>query len=49
VGNAEAARKAGPAIQQSVVEVKNTEPFVGLTAVKEERLPITKSEALMNQ
>jgi len=45
----EAARKAGLAIEQSVAKAQETEPFVGLTAVKEERLPITKSEALMNQ
>jgi hypothetical protein len=48
-GNVEAARKAGLAIEQSVTEVQNTEPFVGLTAVKEEKLPTEKSEALMNQ
>jgi hypothetical protein len=49
VGNVEAARKAGLAIEQSVAKVHETEPFVGLTAIKEERLPIRKSEALMNQ
>jgi hypothetical protein len=49
VGNVEAARKAGLAIEQSVAKAQETEPFVGLTAIKEERLPITKSEALMNQ
>jgi hypothetical protein len=48
-GNVEAAQKAGLATEQSVVEVQNTESFVGLTAVKEQRLPITKSEAFMNQ
>jgi integrase len=49
MGNVEAARKAGLAIEQSVAKAQETEPFVGLTAVKEEKLPITKSEALMNQ
>jgi hypothetical protein len=49
VGNVEAAGKAGQAIQQSVTEVQNTGPFGCLTAIKEERLPMTKSEALMNQ
>jgi len=49
VGNVEAARKAGLAIEQSVAKAQETEPFVGLTAIKEERLPITKSEALMNE
>jgi integrase len=49
VGNVEAARKAGLAIEQSVAKVQETEPFVGLTAIKEERLPMLKSEALMNQ
>jgi hypothetical protein len=44
-----AARKAGLAIEQSVAKAQETEPFVGLTAIKEEKLPITKSEALMNQ
>jgi integrase len=46
VGNVEAARKAGLAIEQSVVKAQETEPFVGLTAVKKEKLLITKSEAL---
>ena len=41
--------QAGQAIEQSVAKVQEPEPFVRLTAVKEERLPITKSEALMNQ
>jgi hypothetical protein len=45
----EAARKAGLAIEQSVAKAQETEPFGGLTAIKEEKLPITKSEALMNQ
>ena len=49
VGNVEAARKAGLAIEQSVAKAQVTEPFVGLTAIKEERLPMTKSEALMNE
>ena len=59
-GNVEAARKAGQAIEQSVrkagqaieqsiAKVQETEPFVGLTAVEEEKPPITKSEAFMNQ
>src|SRR6202022_2049484 len=38
VGNVEAARKAGIAIEQSVAKAQETEPFVGLTAVKVERL-----------
>jgi hypothetical protein len=49
VGNVEAARKAGLAIEQSVAKAQRTEPFVSLTAIKEERLPIAKSEALMNE
>jgi hypothetical protein len=49
VGNVEAARKAGLAIEQSVAKAQETEPFVGATAIKEERPPIRKSEALMNQ
>jgi hypothetical protein len=48
-GNVEAARKAGLAIEQSVAKAQETEPFVGLTAIKEQKLPITKSDALMNQ
>jgi integrase len=49
VGNVEAARKAGLAIEQSVSKAQETERFVGLTAIKEERPPMTESEALMNQ
>ena len=49
VGNVEAARKAGLAIEQSVAKVQEPEPSVGLTAVKEERLPMPKSEAFLNQ
>ena len=43
------ARRVGLAIQQSVVEVQNTEPFVGLTAIKEERLPDDKIGSPYNQ
>jgi len=49
VGNVEAARKAGLAIEQSVAKAQESEPFVGLTGIKEEELPMLKSEALMNQ
>jgi len=49
-GNVEAARMAGAAIEQAVATVEQKADYsVSLTAIKEERLPTLKSEALMNQ
>jgi integrase len=45
-GNVEAARKAGLAIEQSVAKAEETEPFVGLTAIKENGLSTTNAQAV---
>ncbi|MGH9544545.1 MAG: tyrosine-type recombinase/integrase [Terriglobales bacterium] len=39
VGDVEAARKAGLAIEQSVAKAQETEPFVRLTAIKKRKAP----------
>jgi hypothetical protein len=48
-GNVDAARKAGTAIEQAVAKAANPQNSVSLTAVKEERLRMAKSEALQIQ
>jgi SWIB/MDM2 domain len=35
--------------KHKLAKAQETEPFVGSTAIKEEKLPMLKSEALMNQ
>ncbi|MGC2184981.1 MAG: site-specific integrase [Terriglobales bacterium] len=46
VGNVEAARKAGLAIERAVAKAQETEPFVGLTAINENGLQSQKLEAV---